>query len=246
MSEKESAQDVIESYRKKQQRIQRAPLYFLIAAILVVVGAAVVIYWLISPNRPAISLFATVTSTPTETATSTSTSTVTPTATNTPTETASPTITLTSTPEGPFIYTVQQGDTLDGIAARFQVDLFVLIAVNNLVSPYLIDIGDQLTIPAAGAELPTDTAVPLDLRRGTLVVHVVRSGETLAIIAGLYNSTVDAIVAENEIENPNDILAGTQLNIPVNLVTPVPTNTPGPSPTPIPSSTATLTATAAP
>lgn len=237
MSDKETAQDVIESYRKRQQQARKAPLLVVVAAVLLVVGAAVLIFWLLGPDKPAISLFATETSTPTATATSTATSTITPTSTNTPTASLTPTETLTPTPEGPFVYEVVQGDTLFTIAEKFQVNLDTLIAINNLDAAAPIDIGDQLTIPGPDTELPTETPVPLSVRSGTIIEYIVKSGETLAIIADKFNSTVDAIVEENEIENPNTIEAGTRLNIPVNLVTPVPTNTAGPSPTPPPSAT---------
>lgn len=244
MSDKENAQDVIEAYRRRQQNLRRAPLLIGIAALLVILGAAVLVFWLLGPDRPAISLFATETPTPTETATSTATATVTRTPTATATETATPTITETPTPTGPFVYEVVQGDTLYDIAIRFNVDLFVLIAINNLdpENP-IIDIGDQLTIPTADTQLPTATTLPENLRPGTILEHFVQPAETLAIIAALYNSTIDAIVEENELENPNDIFVGQKLMVPVNLVTPVPTNTPT---TPAVGGTPTITLTPSP
>lgn len=227
MSDKESAQDVIDAYRRHQQSARRAPLIIGIAALLVIVGAAILVFWLLGPNAPAISLFATATPTATETATPTATATVTATPTETATPTLTPTITETPTPTGPFVYEVVEGDTLWDIATRFNVDLFVLIAINGLdPSNPVIDIGDKLTIPTADTQLPTPTAIPANLRRGTIVEHFVLPGETLAVIAALYNSTIDAIVDENELENANDIFAGQKLRVPVNLVTPVPTNTP--------------------
>lgn len=243
MSEKETAQDVIESYRKRQKQAQKAPLMVGIAAVLVLVGAAVVIFWLLGPQKPAFSLFATKTPTPTMTATATATATITPTPTETPTPSPTPTETPTATPQGPFVYEVQQGDSLATIAEKFKVDLLALIAINNLQPPYIIDIGDKLTIPAPDTELPTETPIPLSLRRGTIIEYIVKPGESLAIIALKFNSTVEDIVRENKIENPNDIQAGTKLRIPVNLVTPVPTNTPGPAITATPTPTATFTAT---
>ena len=237
MSDKETAQEVIESYRKRQQQARKAPMIVGIAAVLLIIGAAVIIFWLLGSNRPGLSFLATETSTPT----ATSTSTAIPTATNTPTETPTasptPTETLTPTPQGPFVYEVVQGDTLFTIAEKFKVDLFALIAINNLDPAVPIDIGDKLTIPGPNTQLPTDTPIPLSMRRGTIIEYIVKPGETLAIIAEKFNSTIDEIVKENQIENPNTIQAGTKLNIPVNLVTPLPTNTPGPSPTTAPSST---------
>ncbi len=247
MSDKENPQNVIESYRKRQQTAQRAPLMMGIAALLLVIGAAVIIFWLLSDNRPAISLFATDTPTPTETSTPTATSTQTPTLTETSTPTLTPTETTTPTPVGPFTYEVVEGDTLSAIAEKFNVDLFVLIAINNIdPNNPIIDIGDQLTIPGPDTELPTETPLPESVRPGTKIEYFVKSGETLAIIAAKFNSTVESIVEENALENANDIQAGQKLVIVVNLVTPVPTSTPAP-PTPTggtPAATTLPTATA--
>lgn len=224
--DKESAQEVIDSYRKRQEQARRAPVMLGVAAGLLVVGAAVIIFWLSGSGVPSIALFATDTPTPTITSTATATPTETPLPTETPTSTATPTETVTPTASGPFTYDVQEGDTLFGIAERFQVDLLVLIAINNLdPQDPVIRIGDQLTIPGPDTTLPTATSVPLSVRRGTLVDYYVQTGDTLAIIAEKFNSTVDDIITENELEDPNNIFIGQLLRIPVNMVTPVPTST---------------------
>lgn len=229
MSEKDKPQNVIEAYRKRQQTAQKAPLILGIAAVLLIIGAAIIIFWLLSDNPPSISLFPSATPTSTVTATPTATPTQTPTPTNTSTPTETPTITLTPTPSGPFVYEVVQGDNLFDIAQRFNVDLYLLIAINNLdPNNPIIDIGDKLTIPGPNTELPTETPLPQGLRPGTKIEYFVKSGDTVAIIAEKFNSTVESIVAENKLDNPNDILIGQKLIIVVNLVTPVPTSTPAP------------------
>lgn len=48
----------------------------------------------------------------------------------------------------PKTYVVQSGDTLGNIAAQFNVDLALLIAVNQLSNPDQIDVGQELIIPA--------------------------------------------------------------------------------------------------
>jgi len=229
MSDKENPQDVIEAYRKRQQTAQKAPMILGIAAVLLVIGAAVIIFWLLSDNLPSISLFPTETPTPTATDTPTATPTLTATPTQTATPTETPTVTLTPTLSGPFVYEVVEGDNLFDIATRFNVDLFVLIAINNLdPSNPIIDIGDQLTIPGPDTELPTETPLPDTLRPGSQIEYFVKSGDTLAIIAERFLSTIDSIVEENNLENPNDIFVGQKLIIIVRLVTPVPTTTPAP------------------
>jgi LysM repeat protein len=251
----ENPQKTIESFQKRQQAAKRAPIVLGIAALLLIIGAGALIFWLIGPNRPSfqIALFATDTPTPTDTATATLTPTPTDTPTVTPTQTNTPTVTLTPTIAGPFVYEVVEGDTCYGIAAKFQVDLLLLITINNLDPACPIQIGDKLTIPGPDTSLPTSTPLPSNLRPGTKIDYVVVTGDTLGSIALKFNSTVDAIKQENGITNENEILVGGVLVVPVNLVTAVPTATTAPTGTPVPAgqaasttSPATATATATP
>jgi LysM repeat protein len=233
MSEKESPQKVIEAHRKRQQMRQGTPVAVMIgAAILLIAGAAALIFWLLGANSP----FKGATPTPTVTLTPTSTSTATPlpptntptiTPTTPPTETATPTI--TPTPSGPFEYTVQQGDTLGAIATRFGTDIPTLLALNPSIDPatLVIYIGQKILVPPPNMQLPTATAVSTLVPPGTLISYTVLPGDTLGAIAIRFNSTVDAIVKENKLANANDIFAGLILKIPVNIATPVPTATVG-------------------
>jgi LysM repeat protein len=232
MSEKESAQNVIDSYRKRQQAAQRAPLIIGLAALLLIVGAGVLIFWLLGPKKPSISLFATQTPTPTVTFTPTNTPTQTPTATVTPTLEPTATPTLSPTPSGPFVYQVVEGDNLFAIAQRFKVDLLLLITINNLdpANP-IIRVGDKLTIPGPDTQLPSATPLPPNMPKGTKITYRVQAGDSLLSIALKFNSTVDDIKKENKITNENEIFVGQDLIIPVNLVTAVPTNTPVPATT---------------
>ena len=61
MKDKNSAQKVITSYRKRQQR---GP-YFIggLAIVLVVIGILVLVIWLTGPNRPGLTLLSTATTT---------------------------------------------------------------------------------------------------------------------------------------------------------------------------------------
>jgi LysM repeat protein len=223
MSQKNSAQNIIQSYRKRQQM---GP--FLIgglAVLLVVVGLLVLVIWLTGPNRPGgFALFATQTPTPTLTPTATPV-TPTSTATVTPTETQTPTITMTPTPSGPFAYTVLEKDTCWDIAAKFKVDLMVLLALNNFKpNECPINVGDEINIPAPDTQLPTPTTLPTNFR-GDLT-YTVQMGDTIASIAYKFNSTEEAIVARNKIKDKNAINFGDQLIVPVNIATHVPTKAP--------------------
>jgi LysM repeat protein len=239
MNRKDSPQSVIDSYRKRQQM---AP-YFMagLAILLVVVGIIILVVWfsrsgqLVSPIAKAATPTASVTSTA-----SPSPAPPTATVTITPTVTLSPTITETPTPSGPFEYTIQENDTCWDIASKNQVDVEVLLAINNFGSECPIKPGDKILVPVPGSQLPTETALPTDMR-GVKIEYSVKTGDTLASIASRFNSTVDAIVTENKIEDVNKINVGDMLVIPVNIVTPTVTRaatitvTPGgPTFTPVP------------
>lgn len=233
MSDKDSAQNVIDSYRKRRQNTTP----FLIggaAIVLIAVGIVVLVLWLTGSSGISLSFMASPTPTATETATPTATATASPTATNTPTITNTPTASATPTASGPFIYVVEEGDTLDSIAAQFDVNVLVLMALNNMTDS-LIRVGDELLIPNPDLSLDTPTPIPTGWR-GTIEYRIA-VGDTLELIALRFFSTVESIMEENEIENANEIFVGQIVVIKVNIATPVPTSTSRPtlltpSPTP--------------
>jgi LysM repeat protein len=49
---------------------------------------------------------------------------------------------------------------------------------------------------------------------GPSVVHIVEAGQTLGLIASLYNTTVDVIVEANQLSDPNYVYIGQELVIP--------------------------------
>jgi len=244
MSEKETPKDVISAYRKRQERAQRMPVILLIVfGLIVIVGAAALIFWLTDAELPQIAWPGQATETPTATATITPSPippTVTPTLTATqPPPTETPTQTLTPTRSGAVIYIAEEGDNFTTIAEKFDVDLFLLISVNqerlnlDLANP-VVRVGDEVLIPAPGTQLPTPTPLPEGLPSGTRIDYRVQSGDTLAGIALKFNSTVEDILKQNEeLEDANSIFVGQSLVIRVNLVTPVPTEETEPEETPI-------------
>ena len=132
---------------------------------------------------------------------------------------------MTSTPSGPFDYTIQEGDSLDAIAQRFNLgeDGILLIYYQNRdvmeANNGVIFVGQTIKIPPPGSILPTTTPIPANLPRGTKVEYRVLPGDTLAGIAVRFNSLPDDIIEENNIEDANALQVGQVLRIPVNLVT---------------------------
>jgi len=228
-----NSSDVINSYRKRRQR-RSFNVVYLLAGLLILGGIALLVVWLMGPSKPLNALFATETPTPTVTFTPTSTSTPT----ETPTITPTATITSSPTPDRPFFYTVQEGDNLTTIVGKYNLGndgIKKIVALNpynettgggidpttQIVYPGLV-----LLLPNPGYQLPTSTPIPSNLVRGSKVDYTVESGDTLAGIAALFNSTEADIIKENKLTDPNAIYVGQTLVIPVNLVTATATRPP--------------------
>lgn len=245
MQKRKDVQDVISRYQKRQQGGGRMFALGAVALILIFAGSVLLYQWYTNPTGPLFAFLATDTPTPTSTATLTPTvPTPTPAPpTDTPFPTDTPTVTPTPTIEGPFFYTVQEGDTLSGIAEQFGVDVNRLMAVNELTFDSVIVPGQLILIPDPNEPLPTPTPFPSDLPRGTEIEYQVQPGDTLTTIALQFNSTEEAILEANEdIEDANSIFVGQIIIVPVNLVTPAPTVTGG-APLNTPGAIVTLTPT---
>lgn len=214
--------DTVYSYRKSNQL---GPFFIGGAAvILVVLGIIILVSWFSKP-APAPTPTPTVTSLP---ATPTITNTPLPptaTPTLTPTETQTPTITMSPTANAPFEYVVQEGDNCTDIAKKHNVDVGVLLAINNLDGSCMIQVNQKIMIPSPDTQLPTETPLPPNLPKGTVIEYTVKTGDVLGLIAEKFNTTIDAIVNLNKLANQNAISAGDILKIPVNMVTAVPTRT---------------------
>jgi LysM repeat protein len=236
-NDKRSINEVISAYRKRQARGERLMPVVWIVVMLLVVGGGYLIYRLtMPPEETPLALQTAGTTTPAETvAQSTPTATTpAPTASETPGQTEMPLASQIPTAASVISYTVQQGDTLAGIASQFGVGLPTLSALNPLVTPEFLYVGDQLLVPAPGGVSASPTLEPGEQ---TILEYQVKSGDTLAAIAANFGSTIEAIVRENNLESPDQIFVGQTLRIPVAAGA-------SPAATPIPSSaTPTVTAT---
>lgn len=97
----------------------------------------------------------------------------------------------------PITYTVQNGDTISGIARRFGISANTILWENDMTATSVIKAGMRLTIlPASG------------------VSHTIASGQTLGAIASLYGVEPSAIMKANGITNPNQLRIGEKLVIP--------------------------------
>jgi LysM repeat protein len=127
-----------------------------------------------------------------------------------------------------FCHTVRPGENLSQIAIRYGVTVQALVAANNLWNPNLIYVGQCLIIPSYAPPPPP---------AGCNIVHVVRRGEYVKMIAAQYGVSWQSIVQANGLANPNVIYPGQHLIIPGKCKPPKPTPCPPPKPCPTPKPT---------
>jgi len=134
-------------------------------------------------------------------------------------------------PAGWQTYLVQAGDTLEGLAGRYNVSADQLSQANCLTTDSLLP-GSYLYVPPA----PTRTPVPCGPPSGW-IHYTVLKGDTLYSLAQYYRVTVQQLQQANCMGNSTVLYTGRQIYVP-----PMPTRTPLPTLT----STSTLTPTQAP
>jgi LysM repeat protein len=154
-----------------------------------------------------------------------------------PTQTFPPT-TNCIPPSGWILITVQSGESLSSLAARYQVSLQQLQQANCLTTQ-LLPPGYGIFVPPQ----PTITTIPCGPFSGWIRGYIVQPGDTLFHIATIYRTTVDDLERANCKSNSTLIFAGERLWVPN-----VPTITPGvtiipdfDTPTAIPTEPLTLT-----
>jgi hypothetical protein len=119
---------------------------------------------------------------------------------------------------------VRYGETLFCIGRAYVVSPWAIASQNGIGYPYWVHIGQRLGIP--NVPWTHMTAGPVCARQfgggitptpppsGCRATYTVRPGDTLYAIALRFQTTVWAIVAANNIQNPNLIFVGQVLCIP--------------------------------
>ncbi len=138
-------------------------------------------------------------------------------------------------------YSVQPGDTLYGVATAHGTTVDALVAANGIDDPNLIHVGDELTIPEAGAQpsapedapaapdaaaapespaaspsTPVAGAVPSLGPTGSpsdTREHVVQPGDTIEAIAGANGISVEQFLAANGFTNRNELVLGMRVQM---------------------------------
>ena len=97
------------------------------------------------------------------------------------------------------VYIVKKGDTLSEIAEKYNTTYQELAEYNNISNPDMIYVGQEIKIPSNSEKEE--------------IIYIVKKGDTLSEIAKKYNTTVDKLVKDNNISNPNLIYTGQEIII---------------------------------
>ncbi|MEE3175992.1 MAG: LysM peptidoglycan-binding domain-containing protein [Verrucomicrobiota bacterium] len=114
---------------------------------------------------------------------------------------------------------VTGGETLSSISRQYKIGLDRLISENKILDPNALQIGQEIFIPPQRGQPATrrqekDTS-PVDPNADH---HIVTGGDTLNRIAKRYGVSTDSIVSANSLDNPNNIIIGQRITLPVEPV----------------------------
>ena len=102
-------------------------------------------------------------------------------------------------------YTVQSGDTLSGIAARYGTSYEVLAQLNGISNPNEIYVGQTIRLGGSAANYSSQST-----SQGG---YTVQSGDTLSGIAARYGLDWTSLAAKNGLQSPYTIYVGQKLSL---------------------------------
>lgn len=123
-------------------------------------------------------------------------------------------------------YTVKSGDTLSGIASRFNTSYVQLAHINHLTNPNRIYVGQVLQLEASSNNnqaAPTPAPAPStpvsnhttssNAAAPVSSTYTVKSGDTLSAIASRFGVSYQQLAQANSITNPNRIYVGQVIRV---------------------------------
>ncbi|HXF60211.1 MAG TPA: LysM peptidoglycan-binding domain-containing protein [Caldilineaceae bacterium] len=110
-------------------------------------------------------------------------------------------------------HTVERGESLSAIARQYDLALSDLLRLNGLADANMIWVGQKLRLSARVAPAaPAQKAKPVAAE----TIHLVAPGETLALIAQQYGTTVERLMRSNGLPNSGFVYTGQRLRVPPN------------------------------
>lgn len=124
-----------------------------------------------------------------------------------------------------LVFPVSAGDTLWGIARRFDLTVEALVAANPGVDPLRLREGQKLHVPSSLAAVATPEPQPAQAPSAPVVsngatqqLHSVVSGDTLWNLARHYGVSLDRLLKENVGVDPDHLQVGQLVRLPASMV----------------------------
>ncbi len=137
------------------------------------------------------------------------------------------------TPTPPLTHVVREGENAWVIAARYKLKLTDFFWLNGLDENSYLQPGEEVTVRLAEGQAPPPTPTPI-------VIHTIRSGQTLWDVALTYGISLDDLLAFNGLSADAILQVGQELRVrPPDPPTPTPTAAP-PTAVSLPTTTVSL------
>jgi len=115
------------------------------------------------------------------------------------------------------IHTVKSGEVLSVIAEKYNVGLSQVIGWNNITDAASLQVGQELTIYPGQSVFTTggtsSSSSSSSTSSSSKVIHTVKSGEVLSVIAEKYNVGLSQVIGWNNITDAASLRIGQELVI---------------------------------
>lgn len=116
-------------------------------------------------------------------------------------------------PSSKVIHTVKSGEVLSVIAERYNVGLSQVIDWNDITNAANLRIGQELVIYPGQGVFTSNRAPSSNSSSSSTVIHTVKSGEVLSVIAEKYNVGLSQVIEWNNIDDAGSLRVGQELTI---------------------------------
>ena len=110
-------------------------------------------------------------------------------------------------------YTVQNGDTLGGIAAKHDMSLSSLLSKNDISASKLIFPGDKLTVAGSSKSSAPKNDSQRNTSTSAKATYTVTDGDTLGAIAIKHNMSLSTLLSKNNLSASKAIFPGDKLTV---------------------------------